>query len=148
MTVNDPEAGPDRIDSRGLPAGSVRSGREYRRTLVAAALSVGLVAVAAAVGLIAGHGSAGEPRALDRPPPETARQARDETRREVAASTFREGYRQGRISGTRHGRMAGRRLGRLRARVVIAQQELASAQADAAAAQSELSGMTAAPPTP
>lgn len=148
MTRSDPEGGPDRTGGESPDGRPGETASGSRRAVVAVALAAGAIAIAAVAGLTAGRGSSDDSPAVGPPPAKTVELARDETRREIAATTFRQGYEQGRKAGLRHGRMTGRRSGRLRGRIAIAERNLASAQSEAAAAQSELSGMTAAPSTP
>lgn len=116
------------------------------RAAIGAALAT--VLIAGLIGLIAGRDAPVESRVVEKPSGNAVELARTDARVEMKARAARQGFRDGQKDGAGHGRIAGRRAGRTDARVAIAESELASAQADAAAAQSELSGMTAAPATP
>lgn len=81
-------------------------------------------------------------------PAEIREKARQDALRQVRAETARDGFRHGREEGLRHGRKSGRLAGATDAEVVISQSEATAAEADASSAQSELSGISAAPPAP
>lgn len=136
-------SGPRPAAGAGEPPGWTGS-----RGRIATVLAVALVLAGGMIGLAVGHAAPGSRSAAAEPQRKAVTGARDRTRREVAARTARRGFRDGRRDGIRHGRMTGSRSGRTAGRIAIAQSGLESAQADAAAAQAELAGMTAAPPAP
>lgn len=116
------------------------------RAAVAAAFAT--VLIAGLIGLIAGRDAPVESRMVERPSGKAVDMARTEALAEMRTRAAQQGFRDGQRDGAGHGRTAGRVAGRTDARVAIAEKELVSAQAEASAAQSELSGMTAAPATP
>ena len=84
----------------------------------------------------------------DMTPEQAYAQAKEETEAAVSRTMAERGYLEGRRSGRTHGIIAGGMRAESDASVLVREQYAGEAQAKAAAAQSELAGMTAAPAPP
>lgn len=136
-----PEPGEANVNPEGKPESG--SPRPWLRPLLA---GIGLLLLA--VGTGAGIGYLTGP---DDPGPDLSREeafirAKESTRREIGQEMTRRGYRAGKRSGRSHGIIAGGMAAESAVMILVRQQEAAEAQSDAASAQSELAGMTSAPP--
>lgn len=137
---------PDQSGPKAAGPGADSRVRESRtpawlRPVLAGAV---LVTVCGGVGFGAGLLSRPDPAA----PPLTRELAFDRTERQVKREMAARGYADGRRTGANHGIIAGGMASESDAKVAIQELRAGEAGAEAAAAQSELSGMTAAPALP
>lgn len=128
------EIRPDPADQEGRRRG--RSGR--------VAIIFALLFLSGGAGF--GIGLLARPTASD--PPLTRERAFDRARRQVERETARSGLAAGRRSGLNHGIIAGGMAAESDATVEIRELRADAAATEAASAQAELSGMTAAPAVP
>ncbi len=120
------------------------TGRKERPWVRPALLGVALLLASGGIGFGIGVISAsGEPDPIP-----SEREAFLEARKEVRREMTRRGYVAGKRSGRSHGIIAGGMAAESDAIVSIREERAGEAQAEASAAQSELSGMTAAPMPP
>ncbi|MBN8866419.1 MAG: hypothetical protein J0H98_02595 [Solirubrobacterales bacterium] len=118
---------------------------EWRRPALAAVLALVVSAgIGFAIGLAAKPGDDGP----DLSEKEAFEQTRTRTEEEVSRAMARRGFLAGRRSGHDHGIVAGGMAAESDAAKVILEQRASAAQSEAASAQSELAGMTAAPAPP
>jgi hypothetical protein len=111
---------------------------------------VAVLLAAGAVGFGIGYLSRSDDSGPDLTRDEAFAQARSGTAKAVSREMARRGLIAGKRSGHSHGVIAGGMAAESAATIVVRQQRASVAQSQAASAQSELSGMTAAPapPTP
>ena len=128
---------PERADGEG-PG---RAGRPWVRP---ALIGVGVVLAGAGIGF--GIGVAARP--ADPEPAPSEREAFAAARREVGREMARRGFAAGVRDGRTHGIIAGGMAAESDATILIREQRAGEAQAEAASAQAELAGMTAAPSPP
>lgn len=143
MAAGRPEAteGADGPTERSEPEAARQKGRPWVRP---ALLGIALLLVSGGIGFGIGVISAsGEPDPIS-----SEREAFLEARKEVRREMTRRGYVAGKRSGRSHGIIAGGMAAESDAIVSIREERAGKAQAEASAAQSELSGMTAAPTPP
>ncbi|MCB0830022.1 MAG: hypothetical protein KDB64_03800 [Solirubrobacterales bacterium] len=109
---------------------------------------VALLVLAAGFGFGIGYLTRSEDPGPDLTRQEAFIQARDQTMKQVSRKMARRGFEAGRRSGHGHGVIAGGMAAESKVTILVRQQRASSAQSQAADAQSELAGMTAAPSPP
>lgn len=122
------------------------AGKLAPRTVVPLAL-LALLLIAGAVGYGIGY-TARPDSGSELTPKEALVQARDRTEAEVSREMAARGFAAGKRSGRSHGIIAGGMAAESAVTIKVRQDQAGAAQSDAASAQSELAGMTAAPAPP
>ena len=113
-----------------------------------ALLGFTLLVLAAGIGFGIGYLARPDDSGPDLSRQEAFAQARAKTLKEVSRKMARRGFVAGRRSGHSHGVIAGGMAAESKVTIEVRQQRASAAQSEAAEAQSELAGMTAAPAPP
>lgn len=113
-----------------------------------AAFAVTLLVLSGAVGFGAGYLTRGGDSGPALSQEEAFSQTRKQTEAEVSREMARRGFIDGKRSGRSHGIIAGGMAAESAVTIVVREQAASEAQSAAASAQSELAGMTSAPPPP
>jgi hypothetical protein len=112
------------------------------------AYAAALLVLAGAAGFGAGYLARGGDSGPDLSQEEAFAEARERTEAEVSREMARQGFIDGKRSGRSHGIIAGGMAAESAVTIVVRDQAASEAQSAAASAQSELAGMTSAPPPP
>lgn len=127
----------------GEPVTEEKSSRPWVRPVLA---GVGLLLVAGAAGFGVGYATRSGDSGPDLSEREAFVQAREQALKEISREMARRGFDAGRKAGRSHGIIAGGMAAESAVTIIVRDQQTAAAQDAAAAAQSELAGMSGSPP--